>query len=308
MGLSLKVSARFFSRDTFQVWDATTDSFTELPTIRGKRFRIDRFTPIYNRPTRRAFIRLFDPAYPGVGVIKRVGTEEIYLLSETLNTDIENGTLRYEDMRMSHLAVPPSGGQGIFTPATILGTGDDLGPVDLTTQTKAYCDFEFFSTVATPDTTTETGSSRFIMNHSMNISPQTGDLFTFNGRTFIITAPYVDGGLRAARVIELPNPYEIFSYKIRTGTGAYNPSTGKVTQTVTERLFSGIIGNTTKSTEQGAMNSAAAKTKLELYVYERHVGFEFVLGNQITHNGATYYVDSITRNREESQYKLVLSR
>jgi hypothetical protein len=305
MGLSLKTAAQRFSGDEFTVWDPTTNTFGPT-TIKGKRFRIDRFTTIYHRPTRRSYIRLLDPSFPGVGVIKRVNGGEIYLISETLNTDIEAGDLRYEDLRMSHLVTPPSGGYGTFMPVRTTGTGEDLGPVDLSTQIPVYLDLEFQSAINIEEAVDET-IPRMILNHSTNAAPLPGDIFQRAGRTFIVNVPYIDGGLQAARVSELPIPYTTLTYRVRTGTGGYDPVTGTVTQGVTDRLFSGIIGRIQRDTEQ-SVTTPSAPTKIDLYVYEHHVGFNFALGNQILHEGTAYYIAAISQRREKVQWKLELTR
>lgn len=306
MGLSLKTAAQRFSGDEFVLWDPTNDTFDAVPTVYGKRFRIDRFTTIYHRPTRRSYIRLLTSDFPGVGVIKRVNGGEIYLLSETLNTDFEAGTLRYEDIRMSHLVTPPSGGHGTFTPVHTSGSGDNLGVVDTATQTSIYLDLELQSAVNIEESV-DAAVPRMILNHSANVTPLAGDIFRYSGSTFIVNVPYIDGGLRVARVSELPIPYTTFTYRMRSGTGGYDPVTGIVTSGVTDRLFSGIIGRIQRDTEP-SVTTPSAPTKMELYVYERHVGFNFALGNQILYGATAYYIEAISQRREEAQWKLELSR
>lgn len=304
MGLSLKTAAQRFSKDLFAIWDPTTNTFETVPSVKGKRFRIDRFTTIYHRPTRRAYIRLLDPAFPGVGVIKRSGTDEVYLVSETLHTDIEAGQLRYEDLRMSHLVTPPSGGAGTFTTVRTTGTGEDLGPVDMTTSYNVYLDLELQSAVNVEENI-DAVTPRFILNHSANVEPLHGDVFYFNGRSFIVSVPYVDGGLRATRVSELPPAYETFTYRKRTGTGGYDPITGQVTQGVTDLLFSGILGRIQKTDDQ---RQQTTPTQMELYVYEHHIGFQFEVGNVVLKDSTAYYVNAVTRLREDKQWKVELSR
>lgn len=306
MGLSLKVAAERFSRDRFAVWDPVTGVFDETHPRVGKRFRIDRFTTIYHRPTRRSYIRLLDPSFPYPGVVKRLGTGEIYLLSESLNTDVEMGSLVYENLRMSHLVTPPSGGLAQYISVATAGTGEDLGPVVLADPIPAYVDTELQSVLNVEETVDAT-TPRFLLNYSANVSPAHGDLFLLGERQFLVKNPYSDGGLRATRVDELPPAYETLTYVRRTGSGGYNPTTGLVSQGVTSYLFSGIIGRNLRSASQ-AVNTSPASSMLELYVYERHVGFPFELGNKIVRNGTEYHITSILRRREEAQWKLELTR
>lgn len=301
MGLSLKTAAERFAQDQFSVWDPATDTFSTV-TIPGKRFRLDRFTTIYHRPTRRSYIRLLDGAFPASGVVRREGVGEIYLLSETLGSDVANGDLRYEKLRMGHLVTPPSGGKGTFIAVRTTGTGTNLGPVDLSNTAQAYLDLELQSATAIPENI-DSVTPRFLLNHSSNVQPLHGDIFTFQGRDFLVSVPYVDGGLHIARVSELPPAYDTFTYHLRSSTGGYNPATGAVTSPVTQLQFSGIIGRKVKEDTQNT-----APVTMELYVYEHHVGFRFEVGNQIDQAGTKYYIRSVVNRREEKQWFLELTR
>jgi hypothetical protein len=305
MGLSLKTAAERFSADLFSVWDPATDTFG-LPTRQGKRMRIDRFTTIYHRPTRRAYLRLLDRTYPASGVLRKDGTGEIYMVSATLNSDVADGNLIYENLRMAHLAQAPSGGHAVFTKVRTLGTGTDLGAVDLTDTAPAYLDLELQGTAAIGDTSGEM-TGRFMITHSPNVLPQSGDYFTFDGRTFLITTPYADGGLSMCRASDIPPAYETCAYLSRSSTGGYNPTTGMVTSPTTSLAFSGIVNQQMRTDKDGGATSSAPE-RLELYVYERHVGFQFEVGNQVTVRGQTYFISTITARREDRQWELVLTR
>lgn len=304
MGLSLKVAAQFASHDEFYEWDAVTNTFETTPSLKGKRFRIDRFTTIYHRPTRRSYIRFLSDRFPKHGVVRRGSSGETYLVSQSLNVDIEAGKLKYEQIRMSHLATAPSGGVGTFVPVVTTGAGEDLGYVDLTTEYNAYVDIEIQSATTTEESI-DAVTPKFILNHSTNISPMEGDIFYFNGRSFIVSIPYIDGGLSVARVIETPPKYENFTYRKQSGAGSYDPSTGIITNGVTELGFSGIIGRNQNS---DAQLRQTFPNMLELYVYERHVGFVFETGNTVVYGSEEYYINSVTDRREDKQYKLELSR
>ena len=303
MGLSLSNSADRFSQDLFAAWDPTSNSFaTKLDyLIPGRRFRIDRFTTIYHRPTRRSYIRFFDDTYPDSGVVMRMVTGEVYLLSETVKRDIDRGEVVYDHLRMSHLADPPSGGPGLFNAAQVLGTGDDLGLVDTASEENCYLDLELLSSTQVEESV-DAVAPKFTITHSRNVQPAEGDVFRFGARTFVVIVPYVDGGLRMARVSELPIGYTDFIYRRRTGLGGYDPSTGMTAKPVTELAFSGLLGKTVRE------NEGSFTRRIEVYVYKRHVGFEFEVGNEIEHNGLIYYVDEILDRREEAQWRIEARR
>jgi hypothetical protein len=81
--------------------------------------------------------------------------------------------------------------------------------------------------------------------------------------------------------------------------------TGVITNGVTELGFSGIIGRNTLTDSQ---NKQTFPNTLDLYVYERHVGFMFETGAEILYRDEVYYISSVINIREDKQYKLELSR
>ncbi len=305
MGLSLKTAAERFSSDWFSVWNPATNTFG-LPTRQGKRMRIDRFTTIYHRPTRRVYLRLLDRSFPASGVLRKDGTGEVYLVSASLNSDVADGDLIYENLRMAHLAQAPSGGPALFTNVRTLGTGTSLGVVDLTDTAPAYLDLELQGTAIIGDTAGEM-TGRFMLTYSANIVPQEGDYFTFANRTFLVTTVYSDGGLSMCRASDIPPAYESCAYLSRSSTGSYSATTGVVTSPTTSLAFSGIVNQQMRIDKDGGATSSAPE-RLELYVYERHVGFQFAIGNQVSLRGQTYFITTLTNRREDRQWELVLTR
>lgn len=303
MGVSLKASARRWALDQFAPWNATTDAFDLVNTLQGRLFRADRFTTIYHRPTRRSWVSWWEATYPSSGVVKRVGTDEIYLVSETLRDEVLQGKETYDLLRQTHLVTPPSGGLGAFYQVVTLGTGEALGVVTKAAPVPIYADLELQGVTAA-DETEDVTVSRFLLVHSRNVSPQPGDYFVWNARWFLVNSAYIDGGLSVSRTSELVYGYRDMTYLRRTTGGGYNPVTGTVTASSTQAAFSALIGN---ETQTGPATGTAAHT-LELYVYERHLGFAPRAGDSVIHAGQTFAVQSVVMRREELQWKLVVVR
>lgn len=306
MGVSLRTTASRWAQDRFAPWDASTNRFLEgsLSQIKGRLFRADRFTSIYHRPTRRAFIGLLGDG-PESGVVKRLGTDEVYLVSDTAKTEVYQGKFVYDQLRQSHLVTPPSGGLGGYYAATTAGVDDDLGAVSLGLSFPTYLDLELQG-IAVSEETEDVVVPRFMLTHSRNISPLEGDYFYWNSRWFLVNTPYIDGGLNIARASELLPAYTVMTYLKPTGVASgYDPVTGVVSSATVERLFSALIG---KDSFEGEGTEPPISRKMELYIYVRHIGFTPAVGDSIRYNSKTYQVDSVTIRRDALQWKLVVSR
>lgn len=306
MGVSLKSVSKRFSTDIFSPWDAVNDRFlvSKSDQFKGRLFRVDRFTTIYHRPTRRAFIAWVEDL-PASGVIRREGTEEVFLVSETMKSEVLDGRYVYDRLRQSHLATPPSGGSGAFYPVTTTGTGDDLGPISMSVAVPVYVDTELQG-VASAEDTEDVSVSRFLINHSLNVSPQPGDYFKWSNRWFLVNTPYIDGGLRVVRASELVPAYETMTYLKHTGASpGYSPVTGVVSPVTVSRQFSALIGLNQLT---GPTTEFKSTRSMVLYVYVRHIGFDPQLGDAIQHQGVTYQIDRVTMRRDELQWKLEVSR
>ena len=305
MGVSLKASARRFAYDFFQPWDATTNAFSLVTSqyLQGRLFRVDRFTSIYHRPTRRSYISFLTDAFPASGVVRRRGTSEVYLLSKTLKEEVLQDDHVYDRLRQSNLATPPSGGEAVFYQVTTSGTGEDLGVVTKGTAIPVYIDLELQGVLAS-EGNIDVAASKFILNYSFNVNPVPGDYFVFDNRWFLVNTPYLDGGLAVARVSEMVYGYHDMLYIRKQSGGAYNPTTGVVTASATTSAFSGLIGLDRK---EGSATEHS-KRSLDIHVYERHIGFTPRAGDSIQYDGLVYEVRQVEFRRDELQWKLEVAR
>jgi hypothetical protein len=303
MGISLAASAARWRNDEFSYWDPATNLFSTT-TVLGRLFRADRFTTIYHRPTRRSTIGLLEAA-PASGVVRRRLGGDIFLLSDTQRQEVFQGDHVYDTLRASHLVTAPSGGLAEFHPATLAGTGDDLGAVSLATAVPVYLDLEL-QTAVSPNDSEETLSGRWLINYSRNVAPKPGDYFKMGDRWFLVQMPYVDGGFYLLRSLEAVVGYHTFTYQLKTGTGSgYNPITGTVGSPETPRVFSALRG--LESMESTATAQATSKRRLELFVYTHHIGFTPNAGDTIKDATRTYRVESVVMRREELQWKIEVS-
>lgn len=302
MGLSLKVAAERFSNDSFIPWNATTNTFDDLNPINGRLFAADRFTPIYHRPASRKYASLQTANIPTSSIVKRDLTDEIYIVSQILHTEMLQNDRVYDRLRVMHSASNPSGGEAEFYSAAVSGTGVDLGVVTLSTALPCYVDTELHSMTDGRDTQSST-LARYLITHSTNIAPQPGDYFKFNGDYYLVIVTFSDGGFLNTRAVKHPVSYIDAVYSRKTGTGGYDPTTGTVTQPTTNYNFSGIIGNH-KSSGLVAGGEPVDR-ELELFIFFRHIGFDPKIGDKIIYDDREYIIFETNPRVNAQQWHLI---
>lgn len=298
MGLSLASAAKRFAQDQFVGWDAMSDTFSAIAQT-GRLFRTDRFTTIYHRPTRRSTLSLLGE-WPASGVVRRVFGGEVLLVGANERQEIIGGSVVYDRLRQVHFVQQPSGGKGDYYPASVSGSGDDLGVVTLGPAEPLYLDLELHA-VNEPAAAVDYVVGKFLLTHSANAALQAGDYVAYASRWFLVEQPYVDGGFRLARVREQVVGYQTFSY-LRPGSGAYDPVTGSVTRGESPRLFSGII----ESGQTVLSGPTTLPRQLIVGVFKRHLGFVPQAGDGVSLGNQRYTITTCAQVRDEQQWRLTL--
>lgn len=301
MGISLKTAAYFHSNDLFEPWDFVLGEFkTQAASlIRGKLFRTEQLTSVYQRPTRTAQFRFVDRTIVDAPVLRLSTTGDVFIIGEKVRTKILQGRFEYDHLRAGHQVLPESGGAANYLSVGVLGTGDDLGPVVIGPQVACYIDTAFQSSKPISDVR-DASLSRFLITCSLNVLPKAGDFFNWNARWFLIESSYLDNGFGISLAAEVDPGYKEFTYFLHQGTGGYNPTTGVITQSTVNRVFSALIGRETLSGNA----TQTSERKLEMFIYKRHLGFEPKVGDQVEYEGRRYYVTSVVIDREEIQWKV----
>ena len=298
-GMTLKTSASYFLKDTFEAWDASTNTFSgEIPV---RLHRADRFKTIYHRPTKRQKISVMQGvSLPSSGVIRHTATNEVFLTSVFEETEIWQGQEVYEKLVTLHRAEPLSGGYAEFRPVTVSGSGDNLGAVSYSVPEHSYAELEL-RTVGEESGSLEVDIGQMTAHLSRNVLASPGDFLIFGGDYYRIVFPYSDSGFRAARLVKEDPNYQTITYKLDTGTAGYNPVTGAFSQGTQDRLVSALIGDA--QTERDRQSSAYNRM-LSLYIYQAHIGFPPKVGDKIVHDGTTYEILKVTENQRELQWRV----
>jgi len=298
-GLSLKVAAQRFQDETYDLWDSGLDDF--VGTMVGRLFRVDRFKTIYHRPTRRQKMTVKDMgSLPDSMVIRRQLDGEVFIVCDTNEREFWAGQ-NYDNV----ITVNRVAGKGSLVKARVLGSGDDLGAVNLNLEIPTYLDFELRTATDEPGTQ-DIFIGNYIAVFSKNAADaRPGDYFKLGDDTYRVDLLYVDSGFQHARVVKEPFSYVTANYKLHTGGRAYDPSTSTYnTGAAVDRAVSIIIPNIKK--EQDAERDY--RQVVDAFIYKRHIGFRPKLQDELQVDGDTYEIVEVTEFGENDQWKLRLSR
>lgn len=303
---SLRSAAARFQEDLFYCWDDDQEAFdtTSAGQRVGRLFRIDRFTTIYHRPTRRRQIT-FPPGspMPSSRVVKHASTGEIFILSDSVRNDAVNNVV-YERIVSAHLAMAPSGGLGTLLRPTITGAGDDPGPADLVEICKLYFDSELRTTQNEPDSE-EVATGHYFLTLPNSQTVLDDDWLVFGQQYYKIVEAYPDSGFLMARAVKENYNLVTITYYLNTGAGgSYDASTGTFTPTVREsRQISALISRTADSTVMGGL--AEAET-LKCYIAIGHIAWDPMLDDVIEISSKVYRVKTVTMGKNGLQWELGL--
>ena len=305
---SLRSAAARFQHDEFHPWieaDGAFDTSAEAIIV-GRLFRIDRFTTIYHRPTRRRQIT-FPPRtiLPQSLVVKHRLTGEIFILSQSRRMDATAVSV-YENIVTGHLAMPPSGGLGtVFRPA-LQGTLDDPGPAEWIEVANTYMDVEL-RTTENAEHAEEQAIAHTMVVLPASVSAADNDWIRLNGATYKIVELYIDGGFSYARAIKEQYDMSVITYYFDTGSGGgYDPETGTLTQTVTELKQISAIVVLKKETTSGIGDTEAWSGTA--YIDVNLVTWEPTVNHSIEHAGIRYKIMSVSLGKSAAQWELKLQQ
>lgn len=301
---SLRAAAGRFQEDVFHPWNATLSEFDLSPgaEIIGRVFRIDRFTTIYHRPTRRRQIT-FPPGVilPTSNIVKHKVTGDIYILSATDRAEVIHGKV-YDRIVSGHLATAPSGGLGILYHPTIDGPPDNPGEAHLVLKDTGYCDIELRST-HTADMVEGDEIGQYIITLPSSCEVVDGDWLFVHDSYYKVIEPYFDSGFICARAINEPYDLETITYFFDFGYGGgYDAETGTVTPTVTaSRELSAIVKvrkETQVATEIGEYWEGV------IYIETDMISWNPTVNHSIAHNGIRYKILSVGIGKMKRQWEL----
>lgn len=301
---SLRSAAARFQDDLFQPWDAVAEEFLtgEEEGLRLRLFRVDRFTTIYHRPTRRRQLTV-PPGVtlPASNVVKHVSTGDVYILSATVRQDAQQNTA-YDMVVSSHLATSPSG--GLFTQyrPTTSGPADDPGAAELDEVAKVYCDVELRTTADEPHTIDE-AIGHFLLTLPDSAGASDGDWFVGDFGTYKVVEFYKDGGFSGARAIKQPFDLMTVTYYFDTEAGgSYNTTTGEFTPVVTEPKNISAIVSVNK--EIASVSPYSEIWTGKMYISVSHITWAPKVSDSIASGGIRYKILSVVKGKSGVQWEL----
>jgi len=301
MPLSIGTAAQNWNVEHFSRWDPTTDTFG--PGVVGRKRRIDPFVSLWSKASRRANLH-FVPGSDtsGWAVVRHDLSGDVFLLSATIDRDAWQGGSSYNEMYRAHKVTSPSGGKGLYTPVTVSGSGDNLGPVVMGPDVVVYLDVER-SGSGEPRETVDTVEQEVYVFCSSNAAPKEGDFLTLNGVPYRVDEAYFDTGFQCTKTVQAAPAYTtvVFSFPGATAP-VYDPSTGGFTIGTWEERQVSVL--TDESENVGRPTDRDLEEAQTLYIYTRHIGFSPLPGMQVAIGSRKWRVTRVDSNLEGKQWKV----
>lgn len=300
MPVSLRTAANFRNKDCFEIWNPSLDAFSGC--VPGRLRRADPSVTVSHRNTRRDSIMLSpnSNAPMGAAVLRHSLSGEIFLIGQAPRVDAINGA-SYRETRRAHRVGLPSGGKGEYKQVALQGSGDNLGPVTLTTTAHVYMDVEFSVTYTTPGATaSEVGE--YLVFCSDNVPAREGDYLTLGNEYYRADQWFRESGFLCAKTVRLPPRFVTATfYYSGSGSPVFDPVTGSNSYgPMITRQVSVTIGEANKV---GRPTDGVAES-LVLYININHIGFSPELGMQVTIGARTYRVIKVGSRMENKQWKI----
>lgn len=302
MPVSIRTAANYFTNEKFSWWNPTADRFEGSFLARTR--RIDNFVSLWHRSSRREHIYVrSDAYYEDTGVFRHDADSQLYLVSETTESDAWQDSPAYSRMVRAHKLSGPSGGKGQFYPVTVAGTGDNLGAVTIGPAVAIYADSEL-RTTTNADDSVGLVVGEYLLAYSRNVEASNGDFFYHLGQWYKVLEAFSDSGYHYCRANKQDPLFVTATFTLST-TSAFNPVTGTFSSgTDTTREVSVQIG---EELVDGRPTDNDLAEQLTLYIYLRHIGFTPAVGMKLSLLGQAYKVIKVLKHYENQQYELVVA-
>lgn len=220
--MHLKQAAGYNDRTVFDVYRAATG--WQLAAFKGQLLPADKFTPIWNKPTRKRKINtktgVPTESFP---VVRAQPTGEIFMMG-TVQQDALHSTA-YRKSAGLHMV----SGTAVVSRLSPIGPVEDPGWAVNTLVATTYGDTELRSVNESQDTELDNyGHSFLLLPHDIDLQRHdTVELQILGARTntFYVLNVYIDSGMISARVTESPDVRVNIVY-VRVGSPVYDPNTG----------------------------------------------------------------------------------
>lgn len=300
---SLRAAAARFQDELFYPWDSSLEAFdsSHAAQLFGRVFRIDRFTTIYHRPTRRKSLTFSpDVVLPSSRVVKHVSSGDVYILSETEQKEEIEGQI-YDRVIAGNRATGPSGGLGMLYRPTIVGSPGDPGEAEFTLVSSVHMDIELRSVAVEGGTEgIETGS--YFVTLPANAGAVDNDWVVLGGYYYKIVEPYFDSGFLMARAIREPYDLVPITYYVMSEIGGnYDPESGVMVQKNTSaKTISAVVKVRRESSGVGVQEGWSGV----VYIDTALITWVPEVGHLLEHAGISYKVIEVSLNKTKVQWEL----
>jgi hypothetical protein len=115
---------------------------------------------------------------------------------------------------------------------------------------------------------------------------------------------FPDSGFLSSRASQESPKFETLSFDWPSAPSVYDPVTGTFTApTAGSRLVSALIGRRGRT---GDVREHSVKGSLKAFIYVTHVGFEPLLGMNVTFRNVVYEVQGVSKAVQDKQWVLEL--
>lgn len=295
----LKQVATHYLESVFELLNPVTRQWTG--ELQGRLDPTDRFLSNYNRPTRKRMLYVdFTEDLGPYDVIRHKLTGEVYLLGvERKDQQLGSPTIQ---LLICHLATPgKSAGLATIQRSTVLGTGDDLGWVQMVDDGTAYVDLELRTTSSEPGSK-EVEIGRYYCFSEAQKDFYPGDRIELNNIPYVVDDAAFDSGFRMLRLTarDVHWVHTVFSWE---GDKVYNRDTGQFDTATTERNVSGLwvdADNTYEGFTKGEADSTLFRVQKE------HIGFEPTPGMTVALPDRTWTILTVSQEDYRGQWILKL--
>jgi hypothetical protein len=299
MPVSIGTAANYHNRESFSIWDPTTNTFGS--PVLGRTKRMDPFVSLWHRSSRRGNIFLVPGQAVSTALVLRHDlTGVAMLLSKTTEHDSWLNGSEYSAMYRIQKASAPSGGVATFYSPTVSGTGDNLGEVSLVATT-VYVDVEFRSS-SEPNDTINAALGDYLVFCSGNVAPKKGDYVLFGGKYYRGEEWFYDAGFICCRAVQESPRFTLATFYLRGATApVFDPVTGAMgTGSLTERKVSVTLD---RLLEDGRPTEKVEES-FDMFIDVRHIGFTPTIGTSVLVSSRTYRVVSVGKSEDGFQWHL----
>lgn len=292
--MDLRRVANKFETTAFDVFNETT-LLWETGTLTGKVMPIDRFLSIFHRATRRRSIGISpSSAIPAHHTIREPLTGKAYIMG-LIRGDVKDGAY-YDRVGILH-GVDVLGQVHRKAP---VGPANDPGILVDSVIGSHYMDVELRS-ASESDEGVENFESHFFLTAPYHSDLMPWDFITYEGESYQVQVPYVDSGMRMARVVKRDDPRVDVVFHKKSGTSGYDPATQTVTTGIVDYQISGFFRGFGLADVDGV---AVSSGDVQFVVQTDHIGVYPTNQDQLTWRGNKYNIAAVQEDFLSKHYTL----